>query len=214
MEIKLNKLLPYPIAELDISKSDIWNKDEVYIQNEERILVKAASGKGKTTLLYIIYGLRNDFTGKIMINNKDNAKLNLKLWTNIRRFQFSIVYQGLRLFPELSAIDNILLKNRLTNKYPKKEIIEMAELLNVSESLTKYVSHLSFGQQQRIAIIRALCQPFEFLLLDEPFSHLDNNNIEAALNLINEVCKKQNAGIILTSLADDYGFQFDKVYEI
>jgi putative ABC transport system ATP-binding protein len=214
MEIILNTLLPYPIAELDISNSEIWNKNEIVIQSSKRILVKAPSGKGKTTLIYIIYGLRSDFTGKVLINNKDNTKINLSQWTNIRRLQLSIVYQGLRLFPELSAIDNILLKNRLTNIYSKEEIIEMAKLLNVFDCLEKPAAHLSFGQQQRIAIIRALCQPFEFLLLDEPFSHLDEDNIKAALNLINDVCNKQNAGFILTSLSDDYDFKFDKVYII
>jgi putative ABC transport system ATP-binding protein len=214
MEIKLNELLPYPIAELNNKDSDIWNLDEVIFRKNEKILVKAPSGKGKTTLLYVIYGLRNDFSGKVLINNKINTKLKLSEWSNIRREQLSIVYQGLRLFPELSALDNILLKNRLTHKYTIEKIIEMAELLNVSKYINKLAAHLSFGQQQRIAIIRALCQPFEFLLLDEPFSHLDEYNIKNALKLINDKCHEQNAGFILTSLAEDYSFEFDKVFEI
>jgi ABC-type lipoprotein export system ATPase subunit len=214
MEFKLNKLLPYPLAELDTSRSDVWNKEEIYIRNNERILIKAPSGKGKTTLLYTLNGLRNDFSGKIYINNNDNKKFSLSYWTFIRRWQLSIVYQGLRLFPELTAMDNIILKNRLTDKCKKEEIFEMANHLNVYRCLEKRASNLSFGEQQRIAIIRALCQPFEFLLLDEPFSHLDENNINIALSLIDNSCRNQNAGIILTSLANNYGFEFDKVLEI
>jgi putative ABC transport system ATP-binding protein len=68
------------------------------------------------------------------------------------------------------------------------------------------------GQQQRVAIVRALCQPFEFLILDEPFSHLDDRNSKISLELIAHEASQQNAGFVLTSLDDDDSFPFD--YEL
>ncbi len=70
------------------------------------------------------------------------------------------------------------------------------------------------GQQQRVAIIRSLCQPFDFLLLDEPFSHLDKENIKIISKIINEEIKKQNASIILTSLDNEYFFDYDKILNL
>ena len=69
---------------------------------------------------------------------------------------------------------------------------------------------MSYGQRQRVAIIRALCQPFEFLLMDEPFSHLDDANIKIASNLIKEELKMQQAGFLLVSLGERYYFKYDK----
>ena len=69
---------------------------------------------------------------------------------------------------------------------------------------------LSYGQQQRVAIVRALCQPFEWLLLDEPFSHLDEQNSTIALELIQEVCAAHNAGLIVTSLGSAQNRMFDR----
>ena len=66
------------------------------------------------------------------------------------------------------------------------------------------------GQQQRVAIIRALAQPFEWILLDEPFSHLDEENTQKCLTLIHQRCDEQRAGFILTTLGDDHGTKYDR----
>jgi ABC-type phosphate/phosphonate transport system ATPase subunit len=66
------------------------------------------------------------------------------------------------------------------------------------------------GQQQRVAILRALCQPFELILLDEPFSHLDEENTRRCITMINERCSELKAGFVLTSLGDTHQFNYDK----
>ncbi len=73
---------------------------------------------------------------------------------------------------------------------------------------------MSQGEKQRISIIRALVQPFSWLLLDEPFSHLDDANIHLAKQLISETCKDQNAGMIMASLGSDFGMHYDQKYEL
>lgn len=188
------------MLEQDTSGSGIWGADSVLFEQGERYVIEAASGRGKTSLLSIIFGLRKDYQGDAYID-KDNIRLlRGKGWSKLRKQQFSYIFQGLELFHDLTAFENIRLKNVITSHKTNSEIKAMAESLGVEQFLNRKAGILSFGQQQRIAIIRALCQPFNFLLADECFSHIDRNNSIIAFGLINEECEKQGAGLILTSL--------------
>lgn len=84
----------------------------------------------------------------------------------------------------------------------------MANQLGVWSILDQQAMHCSYGEQQRVSIIRALMQPFDFLIMDEPFSHLDNANKKIAADLIDTECKKRNAGIIITDLDKDDHFDY------
>ena len=127
----------------------------------------------------------------------------------MRKAKLAMVFQDLRLFPQLTALENILIKNSLTEYKTADEIGQMAARLNVVDILEQKPTTLSYGQQQRIALIRALCQPFDYLLLDEPFSHLDEANIRQAGGLIDEELKATGSGLIIVSLGSDYGLKFD-----
>lgn len=210
MLIKFNKVLPHPIKELNYKASEIWDK-EAEFDSKNTYLVKAPSGTGKTTFLSIIYGIRRDYDGIVTLDGKDVIKLKPSEVKHLRRSQFSIVFQGLKLFPELSAFENIEIKNKISNHYSKKEIFDFAERLGVISLMERRSDILSFGQRQRLAVIRSLCQPFDFLLLDEPFSHLDMENAKLCLDLIFEECQKRGSGFILTTLGADYGAKYDKV---
>jgi len=90
----------------------------------------------------------------------------------------------------------------------------MAQNLDIEDFLHRKTGILSFGQQQRIAIIRALCQPFDFLLADECFSHMDRENSKLAYLLIREECKARNAGLILSSLNSNPEISTEKKLKI
>ncbi|MEM6966157.1 MAG: ATP-binding cassette domain-containing protein [Bacteroidota bacterium] len=208
--IQLKNLLPHPLKELGIpSNTQIWGKELVF-EKGKNYLVVAASGKGKSTLLHCMYGLRKDFDGDVYLKKKDIKSYSSDELAEVRQHTFSIVFQDLRLFEQLTALENITLKSDLQQYKTKAEIEAMADQLSVAHLLEKPCGTLSFGQRQRMAIIRALCQPFDFLLLDEPFSHLDEANIKAATQLIQTECQKQNSGIILVSLGEPYFFQYDE----
>jgi len=208
--ILLKDVKPEPI--FDVPKkisSDIWAIDCAF-KKGKRYLITAPSGKGKSTLLHLIYGLRNDYSGAIEIEEKVVRDFKPDDWSELRQSKISIVFQDLRLFLNLTALENIQLKNELVPHKSEEEIISMAKKLGVEALLNKVSKTLSYGQRQRIAIIRALCQPFDFLLLDEPFSHLDEANIAIASTLIKQELESQNAALLLVSLGEKYDFNFDK----
>ncbi len=203
MTFRLENLIPLPMIGLPVGSSSIWQADSFTFSQGKKYLVEAASGKGKTTLLSIMYGLRKDYRGTLFIDDVDARKLKTREWSHLRKNRASCIFQGLELFDDLSAMDNILLKNRITKFRSFSKILDMAERLEVAPFLHRKCRLLSFGQQQRIAIIRALCQPFEFLFADECFSHIDKQNSDIAMKLIAEVCDEQGAGLILTSLGNN-----------
>ncbi|RMG83179.1 MAG: ATP-binding cassette domain-containing protein [Bacteroidetes bacterium] len=210
--IQLTDIQPVPIKETTngIRPDSQIFATRVAFEKKRRHLVIAPSGKGKSTLLHILYGLRNDYEGDVFYDQKNIRDLSPDEWSEYRQTKLSIVFQDLRLFPRLSALDNLLLKTALTPVKSETDLRKMAARLGVEGLLDKKAQTLSYGQRQRFAILRALCQPFEYLLLDEPFSHLDEENTAAACALIEEELDARDAALIMVSLGEKYGFRYDK----
>ena len=209
MQLDLQKVIPVPLKEKFLQRnSDVWNKT-LQFSKREFIKIKAPSGTGKTTFVHIIYKLRNDFEGNVLWNNKNILQIKPGELATLRQQHVSIVFQDLRLFQNITAKENIELKRVMQQPFYESSMIdEMAEQLGVASILHQNALMCSYGEQQRIAIIRALMQPFDWLIMDEPFSHLDKNNIDKAAALISAECKKRNAGFILTDLEDDEHFAY------
>jgi len=198
--IRIEGLIPLPLLEQQRHPSDIWEQEKVVFNSKESYLIEAPSGRGKTSLLSIIYGLRKDFRGSVFLNGESLEGLRSKAWSHIRKEELSFIFQGLELFDEITALENILLKNNITRHKTEAEIRVLADELGIGEFLHKNTGILSFGQKQRVAIIRALCQPFKFLLADECFSHMDRENSINAHRVILRECREKEAGLLLTSL--------------
>jgi ABC-type lipoprotein export system ATPase subunit len=213
MNILFNDVLPIPLASMIHSNASLWNS-KVILEKGQKVIIEAQSGRGKSTLIHLLFGVRKDYSGDILINDKKLSDFSSKEWVDYRKNQISIVFQDLQLFPNLSVLDNLLVKNNLTNHFSEEVLISLVNRVGLAEKLHTRCGQLSMGQQQRIAIIRALCQPFAFLLLDEPFSHLDEKNAQICMEMINEHCQNQNAGWILTSLGSFGSFECDKLIQI
>ncbi len=189
------------------ASSDIWNK-EVHIETGNYYHIKAASGKGKSSLIHTIYGLQKNYDGDLLIENINVKQFAVDEWCDVRATKMSIVFQDLKLFEDQTAFENIEIKRELTSYYSNEKILEFATRLHIAHALGRTVNTLSYGERQRVAIVRALMQDFIFLLLDEPFSHLDEENIILATELILEETKKRNAALLLTDLEDDDRFPY------
>lgn len=216
MQIQLSHLVPLPLRDKLLQRaSDIWNK-EVTFSPGSFVKIKAPSGTGKTTLVHYLYHIRYDYAGKVIVNGKPWQDYNKSSLATIRQQQVSIIFQDLRLFDQLTAWENIELK-RVMGPAPActpEQVQEMAARLQVTHVLQQSARTLSYGERQRIAIIRALVQPFQWLLMDEPFSHLDEENTRRAAALIAETCKTQQAGFVLTDLDDDQHFDYNVRYNL
>ena len=210
--IVLQNLLPKIFVDSEID-SEIW-KNEIIFSKGNFYLLEADSGKGKSSLFSFIYGYRNDFFGKILFDNQNISIINTKNWNLLRNNSLSLLFQDLRLFGEITALENILLKTRLTKYKTQKEILQMFDLLDIPDKANQKCDKLSFGQQQRVAIIRSLCQPFDFLLLDEPISHLDDICAAAAAELIKQNAQKIGASVIVSSIGKRLPMKHDKVFKL
>ena len=211
MIFDLNHVVPDPLPQDVVQSSEIWDT-QFHFEANSAILVSAHSGMGKSTLLHMLYGIRRDYSGVLSINGKDSGSFSHDEWIKIRKSSISLLFQDLRLFPHLTALENIRLIPQINRDAPKIE--EMTEMLGLSSLLDQSVHTLSHGQRQRVALVRALLKPFKLLLLDEPFSHLDDVNQNQACSLINRVVQANGAGIILSTLGSVPKIPFDQKYSL
>ena len=211
MQLQLNQVIPIPLKDkFSLRSSDVWNRD-LTLQKGEQVKIKAPSGTGKTTLIHILYKIRMDYSGNIFYGNENTWAITGDSLAKYRQQNISIIFQDLRLFSNLTARENIEL-NRVMQAplHEAKVIDEMSDALGITSILDQRAGLCSYGEQQRIAIIRALMQPFDWLLMDEPFSHLDTENTKKAALIIQSECKKRNAGFLLTDLDEDDHFHYSK----
>lgn len=199
--ITLEGMLPRVFVSESIPRSDIWETCYRF-RRGTHYLVEAASGGGKSSMCAYIYGNRIDYEGKLKFNDIDTGGLPMDEWQKLRRENIAYLPQELALFPELTAFQNIQLKNSLTGHVSAELIEEWLHELGIDSRRDYPVGKMSIGQQQRVGIIRAICQPFDFILLDEPVSHLDETNNEKAASIICEEASRQGAGIISTSVGN------------
>jgi ABC-type lipoprotein export system ATPase subunit len=211
MNIQFNQVMPVPLASISHGKESIWG-NTAKLETGKKILLNASSGKGKSTFSMTVFGIRKDYDGTILYDGQDITTFSVDEWVEIRQRKIATVFQDLQLFHKLTVAENLLLKNQLTDYKTEQEIKSMLDQLEIGHKWNDSCGLLSMGQQQRVAIVRSLCQPFNWLILDEPFSHLDEQNSIRSLSMIDAECTKQNAGFVLTSLDDDNRFSYD--YEL
>ena len=200
-EIRLSAALPKVFVGEPARDSDVW-QTELVLRRGEYYIISAESGTGKSSFCAYVYGSRRDYVGTITFDGKNVADFGISDWQRIRRENLAYLPQELALFPELTAWENIKLKNDLTRHVGEDRIREWMRLLGIDARADFPVGKMSVGQQQRVGVIRALCQPFDFLLLDEPVSHLDEGNNRIAANLVMEEARSQGAAVIATSVGN------------
>lgn len=139
-----------------VSSSEVWLSPLTF-RRQEVYMIAAESGAGKSSLCSFIYGNRHDYEGRILFDGTDIRGFSIDKWCAIRRESLALLPQEMRIFPELTAMDNVLLKNRLTDRFTAAEIRAMFDRLDISDKADIAAGCLSVGQQQRVAIIRSLC---------------------------------------------------------
>ena len=193
--------------------SEVW-KQNIGFNKGKTYLVEADSGQGKSTFCSYVMGYRHDYEGKILFDQQDIIQYRVKEWTDVRRLHISCLFQDLRLFPELTALENVEIKNQLTQHKSKEDIVSWFERMGIADKMNTQIGLMSFGQQQRVAMIRALVQPFDFILADEPISHLDDQNAEMMGVIMMEETQAQHAGVIVTSIGKHMDLKYDQIIHL
>jgi ABC-type Fe3+/spermidine/putrescine transport system ATPase subunit len=189
--------VPYAASVLGVSKlfgkASVLENITFHVAEGEALVLLGASGSGKTTILRIIAGLEQPYTGKIILHNKDVTEL------PARERGVGVIFQSYALFPKMTVEKNIGYGLRIRHrprKEVKKTVNELLALVQLEEHRKKYPSQLSGGQQQRVAIARTLAYKPEVLLFDEPFGALDAQTRSHLRREIRALLKKVNVPAI------------------
>ena len=179
----------------------------------QRVFLQGDSGSGKSTLLGLLAGLRLPTSGTIDVLGTTVSDLSGRKRDAFRARNVGVVFQQFNLIPFLSVLDNILLAAHFSGGSTstiRNRALELLERVNLEAGLgARKAAQLSIGQQQRVAIVRALINSPALLLVDEPTSALDQNNKEAFLNLLNDVVDDARCAMIFVSHDPSIGDLFD-----
>jgi len=212
-QIQLRHLLPGVFANRDDLHSDIWLRD-VALEKGKLYLIEANSGTGKSSLCSFIYGYRRDYLGDILFDGEQTRQYSVARWVDVRKRHFALLWQDLRLFPELTAWENVQVKNKLTGFQSRRQLEQWFDMLGIADKRAALIGRMSFGQQQRVALIRTLCQPFDFVFADEPVSHLDDANAAIMGDILTAEARRQGAAVITTSIGKHIDLPYDQVFHL
>ena len=195
--------------------TDVWDQALTF-KRSESCLIEAASGRGKSSFCSFLYGLRKDYVGSIDYFDHDGKAMviNEAMLGEMRCRSIAMMFQEHRIFPELTAVENVMLKNQLTNYFTEREIRERLSLLGLEERLDRPCQKLSIGQQQRVAFVRLLAQPSDFILLDEPVSHLDMVNAELMGEMLRQRQTEEGAAVIVTSIGHRLPYDYERILKL
>ena len=166
------------------------------------VAIMGASGSGKSTLLHLMAGLAKADQGKVLVNGEDLGRLNDRQLTRFRRRQIGLVFQSFNLIPTLSAEENMLLPLQLERRsgpVPRERLNELLTSLGIAHRRGHRPDALSGGEQQRVAIGRALITDPAVILADEPTGNLDSVNSHSVCELLRDLSADQGKTIVMVT---------------
>ena len=194
-----NRLLILDIPQLDVAEG-------------EQVVLRGESGGGKTTLLHIISGIVSADSGSIRLDGTELTNFSEATRDRIRADKMGYVFQTFNLLPAFTALENVCLGMTCARKKMNSE--RGKELLNkvgLSDRMHYLPSQLSVGQQQRVAVARALANKPRLLLADEPTANVDPVNQKRIIDLIKDVCRQESVAILLVTHSDEIASRFERV---
>jgi lipoprotein-releasing system ATP-binding protein len=190
---------------------------DIEISKGEVITIVGASGAGKTTLLQILGTLDTPDSGEISYNSADILKLKGRQLSTFRNSNIGFVFQFHQLLPEFTAIENVCIPSYIAGKgrdEAEKRAADLLNFLNLSERMHHKPSELSGGEQQRVAVARALVNSPSVILADEPSGNLDSENKNELHRLFFELREKYNQTIVIVTHDRELAAMSDRVIQI
>jgi putative ABC transport system ATP-binding protein len=191
--------------------TSLFENISLNLEKSQSIAIVGVSGSGKSTLLHSLSSFLKPNDGTVEVLGKDIYKLSNKELINLRQKTLGIIFQTHYLFKGFSVKENLAVSSMLSNENIDKELLEK---FGIAKLLSKSVSDISGGEQQRVSIARVLTKKPKIIFADEPTGNLDNKTSKEVMDVIFEYIKTNNAGLILVTHDLNLANQCDKVYEL
>ncbi|MBM3988970.1 MAG: ABC transporter ATP-binding protein [Planctomycetes bacterium] len=179
----------------------------------EQVALRGASGTGKSTLLHLIAGIVRPDAGSVRVAGEDMARLDEAARDAWRARHVGYVFQTFNLLQGFSALENVALASMFAGPAKVARARELLERVGLSGRLDYLPHKLSIGQQQRVAVARALVNSPQLVLADEPTGNLDRANAEAALALLRDTCRENGAALLVVSHDERVVERFERVLD-
>ena len=199
-------------AEPDGTPLPILDIEEFHVAAGEQMILVGRSGCGKTTLLQIIAGISRPDSGKVRVNDWDITLMSEAECDRFRAEHIGYVFQTFNLLRGFSALENVLLAMRFTGRrVDRARAKQLLDRVGLSHRTTHKPAMLSVGEQQRVAVARALANRPKLLLADEPTANVDSGHQQQILDLLRQTCREENVALVLVTHTPEVARQFDRV---
>lgn len=178
----------------------------------EQVALVGESGGGKTTLLNVIAGITAADSGVVKVGGVDVGRLPEAARDRFRADRIGYVFQTFHLLPAFSALENVLLGMSFSGKrVDRQRAVKLLERVGLGHRLRHRPGQMSVGEQQRVAVARALANAPLLLLADEPTANVDAAHQQAVLDLLRESCRENNVSLLLVTHSAEVSSQFARV---
>ena len=178
----------------------------------EQMVLVGPSGCGKTTLLHIIAGIGRPDAGQVRIDDWDTTLMSEAECDQFRAERIGYVFQTFNLLPGFTALENVLLSMRFARARPDKaRARHLLDRVGLGHRTTHKPAMLSVGEQQRVAVARALANKPRLLLADEPTANVDAGHQQQIIDLLCQTCQEENVALVLVTHSPEVARQFDRV---
>lgn len=192
----------------------VLNNISLEIKASEVVSIVGASGAGKSTLLHILGTLDTPDQGEVILDNTNITSLNANQLSKLRNEKIGFVFQFHNLLSELTAFENICLPAWVGKKEAENNATELLKTLNIYDRRDHYPSQLSGGEQQRVAVARALINKPKIVFADEPSGNLDTKNAEELHKLFFEIRNKYDCSIVIITHNLELARRSDRIIEL
>ena len=200
-----------------VSQRAIFSDIDLDILIGQFSILTGPSGSGKSTLLNLISGIEAPTSGTIIVDGIELTVLSEKRRTLFRRHQVGMVFQSFNLIPTLSVSENLMLPLDLTGvsrKEAKLRVIETLDRVGLADRSNSFPEQLSGGEQQRVAITRALVHDPTLVLADEPTGNLDSDNAHQIMGIFKNLVKDEGKTLIVVTHRSDMEPLADRVFHL